>query len=330
MPDRREFIGLLAGLAALTGADFALLSSPAMATPVPARVGATDVAQLRELVRVLWAQERKLGGGAVREAVIAQLGWVRGLLQAGHSDEVGRDLRRVLSDLLGLAGWSSHDIGLPGDALRYLAQAAVAAKEADDPARTALVLGSIGRVQVHQGHYDAAQDVLGLGMVVARRVGSGELAAHLLCNQARAHAESNNPARAVECLSRAGDALAQSGPPAPDRFDERLLASERGRVLTILTLHDRAHAAVAIETLSASNEALDPARTKRLAFGLTDLATCHLRGGDRETGVRLGHQVVDLAAGIRSERLNEHLGMLRSAASAPPGDARDLVDRIPV
>ncbi len=114
----------------------------------------------------------------------------------------------------------------------------------------------------------------------------------------------------------------------PDGFDEHLLASERGRVLTILTLNDRTHAAAAIETLLASNETLDRARTKRLAFGLTELATCHLRGGDRETGVRLGNQVIDLAAGIRSERLNEHLGMLRSAASAHPGDARELAERI--
>ncbi|WP_051385413.1 helix-turn-helix domain-containing protein [Actinokineospora inagensis] len=334
VPDRREFMGLLAKVAmgaAVTGADLVLLSNPATATPVPARVGATEVGQLRDLTSVLWAQERRLGGGAVREAVIAQLGWARGLLQAAHTDHVGVELRVILADLFALAGRASHDVGFSGAALRYLGQSVVAAQEAEDSARAALALGQIGRLYSRLGNADAARDSINLGMLAAERVRSGSLSALLLCSQARAHAESREPGRAIDYLSRAEDAIAGDNSPAePSGFNPTLLASERGRVLTVLTVHDRKYATEAIETLLASNERLDPARTKRLAFGLTELATCHLRGGDRETGVRLGHQVIDLAAGIRSERLTEHLGMLRSAASAHAGDARELAERIPV
>ncbi|GAA3036794.1 helix-turn-helix domain-containing protein [Actinokineospora globicatena] len=331
VPDRREFMGLLAKVAmgaAVTGGDLALLANPAVATPVPNRVGATEVGQLRDLTHMLWAQERALGGGAMREAVIAQLGWARGLLRASHTDVVGRALRAEMSDLLALAGWASHDVGLPGAALRYLGQAVTTAKEADDPVRTASALGKIGRVYTHQRNLDDARDVLGLSLVVADPARSGELTAQLLCNQARAHAEAGTASRAAECLSRAADALATPADQplsAPDAvFNPTLLASERGRVLTILTIHDRRHAPKAIETLTASNARLDPSRTKRLAFGLTELATCHLRGGDTETGVRLGHQVVDMAAGIRSERLAEHLKLLRAAAHRQP----ELAQRI--
>ncbi|GAA2960970.1 helix-turn-helix domain-containing protein [Actinokineospora diospyrosa] len=330
VPDRREFMGLLAKVAmgaAVTTADLALLANPAVATPAPSRVGATEVEQLRDLTRVLWAQEKALGGGAVREAVIAQLGWARGLLRAEHTDEVDRELHAVLSDLFALAGWASHDVGLPGAALRYLGQAVTTAKEADDPVRTALALGKVGRVYTHQGAFGEARDVIGLGMVVAEKSGSGELAAQLLCNQARAHAHAGAAVHATESLDRAGGALADVREPltVPDAtFGGALLASERGRVLTTLTIHDRRYAAEAIETLSASTQRTDPARAKRLAFGLTELATCHLRGGDTNTGLRLGHQVVDMAAGIRSNRLTEHLKLLRAAAHRQP----ELAQRI--
>ncbi|RLK61413.1 helix-turn-helix domain-containing protein [Actinokineospora cianjurensis] len=328
VPDRREFMGLLAKVAmgaAVTGADLALLANPAVATPVPSRVGATEVSQLRELTRVLWAQERQLGGGAVRDAVIAQLAWARGLLRGTHTDEVDAQLRVVLADLLALAGRASHDVGLSGSALRYLGQSVVTAQQAHDPARVALALGQIGRVYSQHGESGQARDSLGLGMVAAERVRSGQLTSLLLCSQARAYAESRDPARAMEYLTRAEDAMTP-GPEAtePSGFNPTLLASERGRVLTILTIHDPRHAPRAIETLTASNQRLDPARTKRLAFGLTELATCHLRGGDTETGVRLGHQVVDMAAGIRSGRLAEHLRLLRAAAHRQP----ELAQRI--
>jgi hypothetical protein len=101
VPDRRDFLGLLAKVAVgagLTTADLALLSAPAVATPAPVRVGKTEVDQLAELAHVLWAQEKRLGGGAVRDAAIAQLGWARSLLRGSHTDEVGRDLNVCLSE----------------------------------------------------------------------------------------------------------------------------------------------------------------------------------------------------------------------------------------
>ncbi|MBM7776498.1 hypothetical protein JOD54_006702 [Actinokineospora baliensis] len=325
VPDRREFMGLLAKVAmgaAVTGADIALLANPAVATPAPNRVGETEVGQLRALTRMLWAQERQLGGGAVREAVIGQLGWAHGLLNAVRSDQVEAQLRSVLADLLALAGRASHDVGLSGAALRYLGQSVVVAQEAEDPARAALALGQIGRVYSQGGDGRQAQDSIGLGLVAAERVRSGGLTSLLLCSQARVYAESRDPQKAVEFLSRAEDAVSQGSVADPSGFDENLLASERGRVLTILTVHDRRYATDAIDTLTASTRRTDPARTKRLAFGLTELATCHLRGGDRDTGTRLGHQVVDMAATIRSNRLAEHLKLLRT--TAPP----ELAQRI--
>ncbi|PPK69869.1 hypothetical protein V5P93_006492 [Actinokineospora auranticolor] len=325
MSDRREFMGILAKVtmgAALTGADLALLSTPAVATPTPARVGATEVGQLADLTKVLWVQEKQLGGGAVREAVIAQLGWARGLLEAGATDRVGRELRGVVSDLLALAGRASSDVGLTGTALRYLGQAVAMAQEVGEPVRAALALGQIGRIHTRDGNSGQARDVLNLAMVTADRTRSSGLNALLLTSQARAAAQARTPDQAVTYLARAEDALSSTDTAAePTGFDRTLFASEAGRVYTILTTQSPIYASQAIDTLTASTAQLASGRAKRRAFALTELATCHLHGGDSATGIHIGHQVVCMAATIRSRKLTEHLQLLRTATRANPSPA---------
>ncbi|WP_157440381.1 helix-turn-helix domain-containing protein [Actinokineospora inagensis] len=337
VPDRREFMGLLAKIAmgaTLTSADLALLSSPAVATPTPSRVGHTEVDQLRELTRVLWTQEQKLGGGAVRDAVIAQLGWARGLLKATHTDDVDHQLRATLSDLLALAGWASHSVGLPGPALRYTGQALAVAREANDHLRAALALNQIGRVYVQDRHYTEAHNAFTLAALSADHSTSGEARALILASHARAYAESGNVARAIDTLTRAEDALTYSGGaplPQPRTYTHTLLTGETGLVYTILATHEPAYATKAIDTLTEATSQPHTTRTKRLTFLLADLATAHLAGGDAETGVAIGHRVADMATHIRSNRLAEHLASLRVAAQlhSPNSPAAALIHHIP-
>ncbi|PPK64469.1 hypothetical protein CLV40_11933 [Actinokineospora auranticolor] len=336
VPDRREFMGLLAKIAmgaALTSADFALLSNPAMATPTPATVGATEVGQLRELTRVLWTQEKRLGGGAVRDAVVAQLKWAQGMLDANHTDEVGRELRVVLSDLLALAGWASYDVGMTGLALRYTGQALAMAQEAEDPVRSALALEQIGRTYLHEGDTSEAREVFAFGTLTAERTRSADTTALLLSGQARAYAESGDPTRALDCIHRAQDTLSNvSEPTLPDPrgFSQARLASDHARVYADLAVHDHAYADQAITALTASTAPTATVHVKRQAFRLADLAACHLHGGDPDTGIRIGHQVIDMAGGIRSHGLTEHLNTVRVAARSHStlSDARDLDQRI--
>ncbi|WP_018683460.1 hypothetical protein [Actinokineospora enzanensis] len=333
VPDRREFMGLLAkttmGATALAGADIAILGSPA-ATDTAA--GGTEVEQLRDLTRVLWVQEGQLGGGAVRDTAIALVGRARGLLATTRSDDV-RQLRGVLSDLLALAGWASHDIGLSEPALHYARQALAVAREADDPVRVALAMDQIGAVHLHQANHGDANEMFTLGIRSAAQARSGEATGLVLSSQARAYAVAGDAPRAIDGLARARDALATTSAnlTEPRGFDHDLWSNESGRVLTVLADHDPAYAPKAIDALTAATAQPHPGRTKRFAFRLTDLATCHLRDGDPDTGIRLGHQVVDLAAHIRSKRLTEHLGRLRTAGLEQRGpDAVGLAQRIPI
>ncbi|PPK69870.1 transcriptional regulator [Actinokineospora auranticolor] len=335
VPDRREFMGILAKItmgAALTGADLALLSSPAVATPTPRSVGATEVGQLRELTRVLWTQEKRLGGGAVRDAVIAQLRWAQAMLGANHTDEQGRELRVVLSDLLALAGWASYDVGLTGAALRYTGQALAVAQEAADPIRAALALEQIGRTYLHSGNLEEAREVFALGTLTAERARSTDATAMLLSSQARAYATLGHPTQALDYMTRAEDSLARIDTPTipdPRGFNEAHLTSDRGRLYTTLAVKEPHYADQAIATLSTFASQANTIHTKRLAFRLTELATTHLHGGDTATGIRIGHEVLDMAATIRSKRLTEHLQLLRAATRAnPAADAKELHHRI--
>lgn len=338
MPDRREFLGVLAKVAVgvgLSAADLAILvPAPAAATPAPARVGATEVTQLRELTRVLWIQEKRLGGGAVREAGLAQLGWARQLLRASHAEETGRELYTVLADLLGLVGWSSHDVGMPGDALRYLGQSMAAASEIDDPMRSALAIEQIARVYLRQGEHGEALKALQLGQLAAERSNIGQVRALTAATMARAHAETGQARPALDALTTAqaavSDSPAESVLPEPRGFDTAALDSDTGRVLSILAAGDARHAPRAIEALTAYTATTDPVRIKRRAISTAQLATAYFRAGQPDEAVTAGARALTLASSIRSSRVSDHLEMVRAEAVRLPrhGDAAELAHAI--
>src|SRR5690242_19000654 len=70
------------------GADRGLcLPSPAQ-TPAPSNIGLTDVKQVEAATRAMRALDYQFGGGACRDAVVAQLSWAQRLLGASGTDDV--------------------------------------------------------------------------------------------------------------------------------------------------------------------------------------------------------------------------------------------------
>ncbi|WP_344429678.1 helix-turn-helix transcriptional regulator [Amycolatopsis minnesotensis] len=335
MPDRREFLGVAAKAAvgaALSVGDLALLATPAHATPTPARVGASEVESLRALTRALWVQEKQRGGGVVRDAVIAQLGWARQLLQATHTDQIGQQLYAALADLLSLAGWASHDVGLSGAALRYLGQSMAAASEINDPLRTTLALEQVARVYLRQDQPCEAVKVAQLAQVAAARTDIGQAHALVASTAARAHAEQGHLLAALGALNSANAALESAGGvlPEPRGFDAAALASETGRVLSIAARHDRTHAVRAVDTLTTYTATTDPLRVKRRAISTAQLAAVHFRAGNPDEAVTAARVALDLAASIRSQRLGNYLNEVRLEALRHPrhADAAELAHAV--
>jgi fructose-1,6-bisphosphatase/inositol monophosphatase family enzyme len=118
--------------------------------------------------------------------------------------------------------------------------------------------------------------------------------------------------------------------PTPRTFDHATWTSETGKIHTILAAHNPRHATTAINILAAYTADSGNARVKRRAFGMAELSLCHFRAGDAATAVSVGHRALDVAAGIRSHRLVEHLDTLRAEALRHPrnGDAVELAHRI--
>src|SRR4051794_24924843 len=96
--------------------------APAWTLP-PDQVGAGDVIRLEEITAQLRVMDHELGGGACRDAVLAQLGWAHQLLRAHASEDTERALHIAVAELHLLAGWTSFDIGLTGPARRHYARA---------------------------------------------------------------------------------------------------------------------------------------------------------------------------------------------------------------
>ncbi len=335
MPDRRQVLGIAAKLAvgaALTSAELALLSVPAVATPTPARVGRSEVQALRQLTTMLWEQEKQLGGNTVRDAVVAQLGWARSLLRSTHSDEIGKQLYAGLADLLSLAGWASHDAGLPGVAVSYLGQSMAAAGEIDDPMRTALALEQTARVYLRLDSPGEAVKMTQLATVAAARADIGELDALVHSTTARAHAEMGSVRQALDALTVAHEALTVDSAviPQPRGFDAAALDSETGRVLAIAATHNRAYAPKAIEALTAYTATTDPLRIKRRAISTAQLAGVLFRAGEGGEAVVAGQRALELASTVKSSRVVDHLADVRAEAIRHPRDkgAVDLARRI--
>ncbi|ANN16106.1 hypothetical protein SD37_10960 [Amycolatopsis orientalis] len=333
VPDRREFLGVLAKVAvgaALTTADLAFLSTPAQATPAPARVGETELRQVHELARMLWVQEKALGGGAVREAALSQVAWVRALLRASHPDKITQQLYTVLADLSSLAGWASHDMGMPGDALRHLLHSMAAASEAGDPMRAALAMEQVARVHLQLKQPGEALKTLQLAALSADRSGNPQARALTLATTARAYADLGQLPHALDTLTKAEDALVSDSPadlvlPDPRGFDRAALESDTGRVLAIAARVDRVHAPRAVEALAAYTATADAVRLKRRAVSNAQLSAVLFHTGQTADAVTAGHDALVLASSIRSARVLDHLDTVRGEALRLPRD-RDAAE----
>jgi hypothetical protein len=100
--------------------------------PAPSNIGMTDVKQVEAATRAMRAVDYQFGGGACRDAVVAQLSWAQRLLGASGTEEVRQRLFRAMSDLQNLAGWTNFDVGLLDSSHNYFATALEFAKQSGD------------------------------------------------------------------------------------------------------------------------------------------------------------------------------------------------------
>jgi hypothetical protein len=300
-------------------------------TPVPQRVTVRDVDEIEGITLALRSLDSGHGGGACREAVVAQSRWVRQLLHADATDDVRRRLVLASADLDNLAGWTSFDVGLHSCARGYFARALTQARRGGNASLVANVLYRAGRLHLHQGLAREALRFFQLGKIAAAESGCGATVALLTANQAWAYAVLGDRLQTVRALGRASDELAAGGGPAApwiSFFGAVDLEALTGMAWLELGAREPARLADARQSLTASVAARGSGTTRSLAFELTALAVASLRDGDTDAGAALGHQAVDVAERVHSVRVLDRLAPLAQAAAASRRpEARALTQR---
>ncbi|HEY2764082.1 MAG TPA: helix-turn-helix transcriptional regulator [Pseudonocardiaceae bacterium] len=320
---------------AVFGGDKGEWLPSAAQTPAPSHIGMTDVKQVEAATRAMRALDYQFGGGACRDAVVAQLSWAQRLLSASGQEGVRQRLFRALADLQNLAGWTTFDVGLLDSSRNHFATALEFAKESGDSSLMSNIMYRIGRIYLHIQAPNDALKWFQLGQLAAQDSGS-ELAVAVLCaNEAWAYAMMNDDTQAKKLLGRSRDELAradQSDVPDWARFyTDTDMHAMTGSVFTELSVRgDVAHSSIAIpaliQALNGYNETMSRSRT----FTLTQLATNHLRQGDVDHGVRIGREALHLASGLKSARVIDRLEPLELVAGQRAGnsDARELSHQI--
>lgn len=302
-------------------------------TPVPSSIGMTDVKQVEAATRAMRSLDYRYGGGACRDAVVAQLSWSQRLLSASSSEVVHKRLFRALGDLQNLAGWTTFDVGLRDSSRSHFAIALEYAKESGDSSLLSNIMYRIGRIYLHERDPNDALKWFQLGQLAAQDSGS-ELAVSVLCaNEAWAYAMMGKTELATKQLIRAREELARADP--DDTPDWAKFFNETDMQAMIATAHLELsafkvqHAAIAIAAFDEALNRYDDKNGRSRAFCLTGLATCHLRQGDLDQGVQIGRKALAQAVGLKSKRVGDRMKPLEIVAGkSNNADSRQLAHQI--
>jgi hypothetical protein len=140
--------------------------------------------------------------------------------------------------------------------------------------------------------------------------------------------------QALACIGRARDEFGRSeAEPVPvwlEFFDTAELQAMRGTALAHLPEPTGQQRAEAIERFSFSTVLRELPFARPRAFELTALAWLLIDNGELEHGLTVGHEALDIAERLRSQRVIDRMGPLRASLirRKSHSGARDLLARV--
>jgi hypothetical protein len=294
------------------------------------RVGAAEVAVVRQITKAFGAADERLGGGHGLSTVAAYLSdTVAPMLSGRFADEATRrDAFSAAAELAWLLGWKHHDLGHEGAAQRYYLTGFQLAVEADPGAHAAWMMRAIAHQALSLKERHHSRDLIEAALLRAEGHCDGATKALLHITHARSNAALGEKTGAARALLAAEDALNSPSDPQPSY--SLLMGPAAGTV--------DSHTA---RTLTEIGDHLGTEARHRAAFTSWDLAAyprvhllTHMDLGDclaaqarADEAIGAWSQALDLAEGMASGRSRTALAGIRPTLAVykrrgVPGAAR--------
>ncbi len=331
--DRKQFLhGATLGVGALGLAPVTALLEGSEPSPIPVRVGATEIEQIRTAAQVFTSWDSAYGSGLAREAVLAQLRWSAGLLDATCPAPLRPELFSAVGGLANTAGYIAFDAHAHDEARRVFRFALGCAEQADDWHLRADVLGHMAGQATWTGRPDEGLILAEHALVHADRLTPTQRAMAYTA-QGRALATMRRVRETLIAIGTADDHFAHSSPandpPFVAHWDAAMHAGITGRALADLapTGHSATEAA---SRLSAAIAGHSPAFARSKVISQVTLASLTMITGDPVQAALIGTTALDQAESLRSRRTLDGLRELSRHAAAHQriGEVADLRHRI--
>lgn len=275
-------------------------------TASTSRVGMAEVNGIRDITVLFRKLDNQWGGGHTRATAVRYLNdQVPQLLHGSYTESTGRALMSAVAELTHLTGWMAFDLELHGLAQRYLIQALRLAHLAGDIALGGEILAGMSQQALYVGHLREAVDLARAAHIGGRKSGLPTLLAESFVTEARALArlgERTAGTRAIVAAERALDGTDRSKQPAwMAYFDHAYLSAQLGHCLR--DLGDLEFA----EQHAHRSLRMTQGYTRGKAFNLILLADIHTKQHEIEEACKVGHQALDLAIGVKSERARHRM-----------------------
>ncbi|MGW5121443.1 tetratricopeptide repeat protein [Streptomyces noursei] len=304
---RRNFLTATSGyaLSALALPDLDSITRRTKTAPAGAvRVGAGEVAAVKQMVKALGDSAAELGGGHARHLAVRYLtDDVAPWLNGKYTEATGRELFAATSQLVHLAGWMAQDEGNDpehqGRAQQYYAHAYRLAAEAQEPELSATALRGLAVQATDLGFRAEAVQLAEACVRYGKDLANPRAVAYYQATLANAAAQDDDRKLATRHLTLSETAIGHSAAIAGEswaaHYSPGRWAHESGMILARLGDLDAAeeHLRLALDI-----HGLDRRRTR--AIVLADLGGVRLRQGDLDGALDTWNDFVDCADGIRS------------------------------
>lgn len=288
-----------------------------VSTPLPSRVSAVHVAQVRDLTQLLGRLGKAHGPDpSVSSAAAAS---ATRLLKVPGAESVKQALMSAVAELHIHAGWAASDSGLYHRAMIHYARALELATDAGDAYLQAHALTLAGFATVEHGHPNDGLKMQQLAQIKAWQIPSEDprgvaVQAWAKADSATAYAALGDSRTANRELTAARELWQPTRTDPTGDLDgvAALLELERGRLDIAEPL-----------AVSSVRRWEGSSRLGSTRSSIT-LATIHVHAGEGD-GLQLAHSAITAVSKISSMRARKRLEPLASTLDTRPGtDARDL------